>query len=333
MDYSKIIKRSWYLTWKNKWLWVCGLVLSAFSGSMYRGGGSGSGSSSPSTSPTPNFDPSDIKEKTSYVLGAATNNLSDWLASVPVSNWVLIGTLVLLLIILGIVCSLVLRSWAKGALILGFEDAEKEIEVSLKTISSYGLANIKSLILYGIISGVMSFLITVALILVFGLVYFITTLLGNLGTVLLIILGIFAFIFLIYLLLIFAMVNVYAERLITIHSFSPWEAWKKGIVLSRHNFVNTLIMGSVNVFIGFITALLGLIVTVIVLGLPAYYIIYPIFKDGFSMPGFTQIVAIVVLVLIFSISTMVFNAVFEVFKYGNWNLFFSQAFKIKEENE
>lgn len=333
MDYSKIIKRSWYLTWKNKWLWVCGLVLSAFSSSMYRGGGSGPSTSSPSSTPTPNFDPNDIKEKTSYVLGTTTNNITDWLASVPVSSWVLIGTLVLLLIILGIVCSLVLRSWAKGALILGFEDAEKEIEVNLKTISPYGLANIKNLILYGIIAGVMSFLIIMALILVFGLIYLITSFMGNLGTVLLIIFAIFAFIFLIYLLLIFSMIHVYAERLITIYSYTPWEAWKKGVALSRHNFINTLIMGSINVFIGFITGLLGLIFSAIVLGAPAYYVIYPIFKDGFSMPNFTQIVSVVILVLVFLISATTFNAVFEVFKYGNWNLFFNQVFKTKEENE
>src|SRR3989344_4515034 len=41
VDYSRILKRSWQLSWKNKWLWVYGLILAIFGGSGGSGGGAG----------------------------------------------------------------------------------------------------------------------------------------------------------------------------------------------------------------------------------------------------------------------------------------------------
>lgn len=78
MDYAKIIKRSWELTWKNRWLWVMGLVLAAFGGGIGKGGSGGSRGSStniPNVSPSP-----------SPVLREATNIFKNWFENIPKQN-------------------------------------------------------------------------------------------------------------------------------------------------------------------------------------------------------------------------------------------------------
>lgn len=331
MDYSKILKRSWEITWKNKWLWIPALVLSSFSGGG--GSGGGGGSSSNSSQSAPEVDPNtinDVKEKASDVLGATTDYLSYWFASVSVSDWIFFGVLVFTLVVIGMIVILTLTNWAKGALILGFEDADNNKEVTLKSISPYGWANVKKLIIFGLISTGMSLLTFISTMIIVGLGYLLTTLLGVFGTILLVFLGIFGFLFFLFVILIFTMISVYAERLIVIKGFSPWEAWKKGLSLSRGNFFSTLVMGIINSALGFSVGCLGVIALLILFAVPSFMLVYPIFKDGFVVPSIPQIAAIIFfIVLFFSINLMI-KAVFTVFKYGNWNLFFKEVSQKKE---
>lgn len=333
IDYGKIIKRSWEITWKNKWLWVTGMVLAAFGSSGSSGGGGSSGSTSsqsiPSSSPLPS--PVEIKDKTSYVLGAATDYIKNWFSNVPVQNWILLGLLILFLVIVGVCIVWVLTHWAKGALIQGFEDADNDKLVTLKSISPYGISNVKKLIIFSLISVGMSIFVLVSLTLFVGLGYLAFTLFKPVGTILLILFGILAFLVFIASMAIFTMVTIYAERLIVLKGFAPWQAWKKGFSLSKGNFMSTLLMGIINSIIGATTGCLGVIVLLIVFAIPGFLLIYPIFKDGFKIPSLMQIFGILIFILLFfSINTML-RAVFIVFNYGNWNIFFKEI--INKEGE
>lgn len=338
IDYSKIIKRSWEVTWKNKWLWVPALVLATFTGGGYSGGGGGNSSSnsevSPTGSPMPNFDPTnlnDIKDKTSYVLGTATDYFSNWFSGITFWDWTLLISVFLLTFLLGIVIIWVLTNWAKGALIFGFDEADSGKEITLSSISPYGLTNIKKLILFNLISAGMSFLLVLLILLAVGLGFLISNLLGSIGTVIVVLLGILAFFFLIFVLLIFTMITIYAERLIVLRGLSPWEAWKKGLSLSKGNFISTLLMGIINSSIGCGAGCLQIIVLLIAFSVPGFLLIYPIFKNGFVMPTGIQMVAIIIMLILFATINTVLKSIFVVFNYGNWNLFFKEILDNKQE--
>lgn len=322
------------MTWQNKWLWVAGLVLASLSSGGGSGGGNFGSSSSgttPSSSPTPIQIPDNIEDKTSYVLGIATNYLENWFFGVSSKDWVMLAIVLVCFFVVGIAANWVITSWAKGALILGFEDANNNKVVTLKSISPYGLANIKKLIIFGLISFLATFVLTIGLLLVVGVGYLFSILLGTAGTILLVLIGILAFLVFLVLLVIFVMITIYAERLIVLKGFSPWNAWKKGFSLSKGNFFPTIIMGIINSIVGFATGCLGILISLIVFSIPAYLLIAPMFEDGFIMPNISQLVGILVLILLFMSINIAIRAVFVVFNYGNWNLFFRQVFLEKEE--
>ena len=334
IEYDKIISRSWQITKKNKWLWVVGIVIAAFGGGSGSGGGGGSSSSTSTSVPSDSSSPmpiEDIKDKTSYVLGMATDSLQNWFSNFPTINWFVLGLIVFLVIIFGTAVIWVLTSWAKGALIQGLEDADNEKEVTLKSISPYGISNIKKLMIFGLISFGMGLMLLLGVSIFVGIGFLIYSFAGNSSTILLVLLGILlAFVFII-LIAIFTMVSIYAERLMVLKGLGPWEAWKKGFGLSKGNFFPTFIMGIINSIIGFSVGCFGMIALLILFAIPGFLIIYPIFKDGFKFPSSSQIFAIIVLLFLLGSINLAIRAVFTVFNYGNWNLFFKQIINKEEK--
>jgi len=330
IDFGKIIKRSWYLTWNNKWLWVTGLVLAVFAGGGSGSGGGGGSSSSqsgvPNATETPQPVIDEIKRQTDSVLGEATNVMSNWFSNIPTQNWVFFFLALLAFIIFTVAAVWIVTSWAKGALIWGLNDADDEKIVDLKSISPKGISKIKDLILFNLISTGITFALVFGLTLIVGLGFLIKLALPVLGIIWLILFGIVGVLAFVVAIVLFIMLSVYAERLIVLKDYSPWEAWKKGLVLGKSNFIPTLSMGIINSAIGCGAGCLSLIALLIVFGIPAYLLISPIFKDGFSVPNISQIIGIIIIIILFfSINTLV-RAVLMVFNYGNWNLFFKQIF-------
>ncbi len=331
IDYSKILKKSWAVAWKNKWLWVCGLAVSSFSGRSFNFRNIASNNNSPQPSPMPDFDPTnvnDLKDKTSYVLGTATNTIKDWYSSIPTSQLILIGILFIALVLIGWVVVMVLRSWAKGALILGLEDAIGDKEVNLISISKYGLKYLKKLVILGLISGAMnfvvSFAVTLGLVLVFGIFYYISTLIGTIGTILLVLIGIIEFLLLIYMMMVLTILSVYSERLVTIENYETWQAWKMALSLSRKYLIPTLTMGIVNSVVSFVVGFVTLIVVVVIFAFPVYLLVSPMFVNGFTMPSTYQIIWLFLIIVFVILFSSLYGAVLNVFKYGNWNLFYKE---------
>lgn len=331
IDFGKIIKHSWELTWKNKWLWVLGMVLAIFGGAGGGGGGS-SGASFSNNIPKDVPSPTDIKNQTSYVLGAATDYVKFWFSSIPPERWMLLGFLVLLFIIFTVGVMWVITSWAKGALIAGLDDADNDKPVNLCSVSPQGIVKIKDLIVFRLISAGLLLAIIIGLIVIVGFGALVSLLSKPIGMVFLILFGILAVLAFIVSMVIFIMLSIYAERLIVLKSFTPWQAWKKGLNLSKDNFFPTLLMGIINSTIGCFTGCLGTVILLIIFGIPGFLLIYPLFKDGFHFPNWYQAVFLIVLVMLFFSISFMIKAIFVVFNYGNWNLFFKQVFQ-GEKNE
>lgn len=330
-DYGAIIKRSWQITWKNKWLWVVGLVLGAFGG----GGGnynySGSGSGSSSSNNLPNNLPKDLPKETSQVLGAATDFLKNWFGQVPVATWVLLGLAILFVVIFFIVISMIIVAWAKGALIAGLKDADEEKEVNLKTMAPSGIASMKNLIIFNLISlGLMIVLVvgSFALVGLPGLI--LSAVQTTLGTIWFVLSGIAVFLTFMVLVFLFAVLTIYAERLIVLKGLSPWQAWKKGFSLGKKQFIPTLVMGIINNCLGCGVGCLAVLAILIVLGIPAFIILAPMFANGFQFPALWQIISGLIILFLGIYSTALVTAIMIVFKYGTWNLLFKEIMKQEE---
>lgn len=328
MDYGAILKRSWELTKKYKWLWVYGLVLAVFGG-----GGSGGGSPSGSFGGFKKELPEKLPEQTVQVLGQATDTISEWFKAIPLSTWLILGISTLLLILLFIVINWIICSWAKGALIAGLYEANQGNNVTLVSTSPKGLKAIKPLIVYGLIAfGISLGTILGAVVLVTsGYLVFSFSKLGQ--TLWLVLSSIVGGLLLIVFLVLFAMVNVYADRQIVLKGTAPWPAWKTGFRFARRRFLPTLVMGIINQAIGCLVGCLSLLIILLVVGIPAVILIVPLFKNGFHFPKPPVIVILILLFLIFINLNLLVRAILTVFRYGTWNLFFDQILKEEQYHE
>lgn len=331
VDFGKIIRRSWQVTWVNKWLWVVGLVLAVFGGgtSFRSGGGSGStlDFTSPSTSPGSDFQ--NFKEQAQGVLGVATNEISNWFSGIPHGNWFLLSLGIITLTIFFISISWVLRSWATGALILGFEDADSGKKVDLTTMSPQGISKIKDLIVLGVFSVAMFILLFGGYLFILAAGFALSAFLPDLGRIWIAIFGVLGVLVVLIFSVIFAMLAVYAQRLVVIKNMKPVEAWKKAFKLTRGNFLATAIMGIVNGSLGCLAGCGGLLVTSLIMALPGYLLIAPMFVNGFVSLSVGRIVGILIILFVFGTVNRLISGVFTVFNCGNWN----QVFKILWERE
>jgi hypothetical protein len=331
VNFDKIISRSFEITKKFKWLWVYGLVLAIFSGTFSSGGGGGGGNFPSFPSKTidkiPKSTPVDFKNKATEVLGAATNAILDWFHSVPVGIWILIGFLVILIIILGIVIGAIVRAWAKGSLIYGLDQADREEKVTLSSTSPYGVSKIKHLIIFSIISFVIAFGLISVIVLFYAITSFIFSIVPVLMIFWMIIIGILAIFTIILSVIMLSMVTIYAERLIVLFHYSPWDAWKKGLLLGKKNFLHTIVMGILNSALGCGAGCISSLVLLIVFGVPALIFAMLIFIKALQIPLYIPVLGLVVILILYIYANYLFSAWLMVFKFSNWNLLFKEIMK------
>lgn len=323
MDYGAILHRSWELTKRHKWLWVYGLVLAVLGGGGFNGGGGGGGGS---TGGADKKLPEDLPEKTSQVLGAATEAIKDWFSRVPVMTWVGIGLLILLLVVLFLITRWILVNWAKGGLIAGLAAADKEEEASLITTTGKGLMAVKPLAVLDLVGLGVGLLAILGLVLVFGLLALLIWLVPDPGRIILwVIEGIVALPTTIGVFLLLGMVGIYADRLIVLGGVAPWAAWKKGLALGKGNFLPTVVMGVINMAVGCGVGCLSMLALLVVLGIPALVLLLPYFRGGWHWPPPGIWVGLLILVMIFVYASLLVRVILTVFMYGNWNLFFKEV--------
>lgn len=320
MDYGAILHRSWELTKKHKWLWVYGMVLAVLGGGGFNGGGGGSGGSSGGTDKKL---PEDLPEKTSQVLGAATEAIKNWFFHVPATTWIGLGLLVFLVAVLFLISRWILINWAKGGLIAGMEAADKEEEVSLVTTTVEGLRAVKPLVVLDLIGLGVGLMAIVGLVLVFGLLAVLIWLVPDPGRIILwVIEGIVAIPTAIGVFLLLGMVGIYADRLIVLMGVAPVLAWKRGLALGKGNFLPTLVMGIINMAVGCTAGCLSMLVLLVALGIPGLAMVLPYFRGGWHWPPVEIWVGLGILVILFIYANLLMRVILTVFRYGNWNLFF-----------
>ncbi len=334
IDYSAIISRAWYITKKYKWLWVYGLVLVVFSGGSSYSGSSGGSSSNRSTRPTNNGQGQDKQSmllEATDVLGAATTQLQQWASSItPVS---LIMLAIALFIVFGISIAVywVIKSWARGSLIKGIQDADQDKEVTLKNTTAYGKALVKPFVLYDLLSGlIVTGSIIVGVLLVLGFILFgALAFKSNLVLQLIwyVLAGLWALVLIIIVAFLSVMVTAYAERLIALHGYTPWQAWKKGISMAKRNWLPTIVLGIINNMIGCIVSCLGLVVLAILGGVPVFLTIMSFTNKNMLSASIPLLITSGFWIFVLLNAFTLLMAMYTVFHYSTWNLLFKEITK------
>jgi len=168
-DFSKILNQAFKITFKNKWLWIFGLVLAALSsgGSNFSSFDSLGGESdkpskiekpkpalsdrrlqAPISPPYIDPDPNYIKPINipMYPVEPPVENptiqwfssLSNFIKSIPVLFFVALSVFLLILIAFGIAIGLYATSWASSSLIYGINQEDLGITGSLAEYSKKG---------------------------------------------------------------------------------------------------------------------------------------------------------------------------------------------------
>ena len=332
IDYGKIISRSWEITKKNKWLWIYGLILAAAGGGgNFSGGGGGGGNfqASPSGTLKDNLTaiPSGFVDNATQVLGATTNALMEWFFSVSPLTWILVVIAVVFSVLFLVIIGVILQNWAKGALIAGLQMAANNETVTLLNTSPRGISSLKNLIIYSSIEFLVFLVLAILSLLLIGLFFLLGTVSPVMAVVVTILGAIVGGLTLIVVLLLLAMVNIYAQRLIVIKGYSPWQAWKQALAMSKKSFLETIVMGIINLVIGCVAGCLTTIVSLIIVGVPALILLIPQFRDGFHLPGVPTIILLGLLILVFVHINLVVRAIIVIFNYANWNLYFEEVIK------
>lgn len=320
IDYGEIIKKSFQTAIKNRWLWVYGLVLTIFGGSQFNFRGNTSFSNFPEIKK----DVSPEKpQQTIKVLGETTNMVKDWFQNIPPGVYISLGLAVFLLIILGLLIALILRNWAKGSLIAGLEKAHDNKPVNLSGSSSTGRKKIKPLILATVITT----LISLGVFFVIGTIWSLPLLVlkqSVLKTVIMIFLGIVTILALIIMAVLFSLLGLYTDRLIILHNYSPWEAWKKGMQLSWKHFLPSILMRILNTVIGCTVGCLTSLILLLFSGGSIFAVVLPIIK-GKKQFSFSALIVILFSLLIFFALNLLIKALLVVFNYSNWNIMFKKV--------
>ena len=154
-DFGKILNEALRITFKNKWLWVFGLVVAAFS---FGGGGPNFSNFSelsdlkknkeepqpynrytgPGTVPS---SPLNYLKEVPSVLGYATVSFEELFRSIPIYYFVLLASVGLFAILISIGIGLYVNSWATSSLISGIDTNDGTTSSSLSTLSKYGRSN------------------------------------------------------------------------------------------------------------------------------------------------------------------------------------------------
>jgi hypothetical protein len=308
MDYGELIRRSWTLTWRYRFLWIFGFFATTTVGSCPGGSGSGSGWRT------------DGREIERFVPGAggAERAFVQWLGD----NLGLIIALGALAALIGLAV-LLLSIISQGAMARATADVARGRTSSLREAWQVGLANFWRylglwllLIVVGIAVAAMFAIPAVIAVVAFAATD------GGVRTLLLVLGGFFVLMLVLLLIPIAIAVSVvvaYAQRSIVVENIGPLAALRSGFWLLRGNLGQSALAWLVNLALS-IGAGIAIAIAAAVMLIPLGAIAFILHNStGFS-PGTIAYtgVAVVVFILAFWVLTAIMNTYF----WNYWTLIY-----------
>ncbi len=320
-DYTKIIKASFELVKKNKWLWLFGALAGSTSGTNYNSFRSVF-ENNPGKNETFYTGLNNIPETGAEAMNEASDIFLQWVRSVPAEKWVLAVVSGVLLFIIIFAVLLVIQNWSKGALIKGIDDSLRGKKCELKTLSENGNLYLAELIRLSLIIAGFILASVILVPLSWILIYIIVQQNTFLSVIWVIAGAIEAVILFIGTIFISSFVSIYSQRLIVLNNMKAKEAFIAGVSASRKAFLTSLLMGAINFGIKMAAGIAEAVVAAIFIGVPAFLTI----KTYDSNTAFSVILggatAMSIIILVFFLSLV--NAGMNVFTYANWNQLFNK---------
>lgn len=312
ISYTEIIKKSFLVAKKSKWLWIYGIILMS------------SGSSFNFSRSLSSQDMESIAGNLPASFGSVERIFTNWLSQInPAQIGAFLGGIAIFAIF-GFIIKIILTSWAEGAMIYGASEAESH-EVNLVTTSPTGLKYLKTNIVFKLISIGMSIALTLGIIIPTAIIVTIATLTKS--PVISIIVGVVAVVAFVLVVIYLAGTSIYGIRLIVLKNYTALNAWKDGFKLARRYPFKIVLSAIVSNFIGGVITFVGTLASLFVLGLPVYFLLSPIFEGkGFN---FLAVIPSLVLVFVFIWFNLGLSGAVVTFKTVFWNDVFERIWKEK----
>ena len=320
MTASEILEKSWKITFKNKALWLFGLVLTGLGGSLGSGLRFGQNFSSQDLKKievfTPNYLPDQYGQswqQAQFVFQKAGNLLQDFFKNIPsaVIFWLAAGITVSVL--MAITVSLFLKAWSKTAIIYGVESTGQSKKFTIKQGSDKGIFHAKQMIKLSIFPWLIYLIVIIIFSAASAPIYasapdFIKVL----TTIFLSIAGFFYFA-LVSLALMFSQ-NL-AERLVVFKNMSWLQAVLTGWQFVKSNIKDVLLLGFVNLILSILFAVGIVMLSVLMFGSGLLTLFLgPIFAGSYF--------GLAILLLIFG--SKLASAIFATFKSATWTILYKE---------
>lgn len=310
-----IYKRSFEIVKKHKWLWIFGMMLVATSGVSFSGifqnFGNFSklfGESTASGSSTPaNFS----------LLSSVFSSIINLFSQVPVSAYATLGISVVVAIILGIIITFVVISWAQGAAIGAINDGYNNNPVTLRAGSIYGIRSFKRIIWLLIVPGLLYF-IAIIIPFIISLIIMIALWDSSLGRLIGILIFLTFFFVMILASLAISASVIWAKRITVIEGKGAYESFKEGWGLVKTHFLKMIVLGCSNCIL---SCCLG---ATIVVSIGAAIVAGIGLMSVNKQVGVIFLAMIGIVVLILILLGTLFGGIYTIFNYSTWNILYRQ---------
>jgi hypothetical protein len=296
VNYLEIIKKSWFITWKNKYLWWFGLFLALGGGASFNFPGN-----------------SEWSKK------AGENE--DQFRSFLNQHWQLV---VALIAVIGIICLalIILKLIAKAGLIKTLNEIEKKITGNFKKGFWEGKKYFWKILAIGLILGF--FILSLFVILAVPIALLFSVKAFILGTFFVLFSAVVIFIPLVVLA---SFIGKYSIYYVVLSDLGIKASIENGYQIFRKNIIPSIIMAlffipiNIALFILIITSFLAIGIIFLLVGIILYL----------ALAKIGIIIAVSSGVLIFIVILFLANSIFQVFCQTIWFLFFKEIATVEEE--
>jgi hypothetical protein len=295
MDYDLLIRRSWFMTWRVRWLWVLGLFLPSGGGGASGGGGGG----------TP--DP-----QTASVGAGGASQAADWIAQNGPAL-LAVGLAAVALLLLVILALLIVSFIAQGGMVWATAAVARDEPATLGAAWRAGLRYAWRYVGLWLLQLGLVLLVVLAI----GLGLVLIGLSSEAGRVVAVVIGLTLILPVIGLVIAFSVVVSYAVRAIVLEDAGPWSALKFGVGLLYANLGTSVLTWLISLGLGIAAGFLVLIVLAVVVG--------PLALVGvgwYSAAGFSAgLIAFIVLAVVLTIAVMWgVGAILNTYFWSYWTL-------------
>ncbi len=303
INYVSIIKEAWQITWKNRYLWWFGLLVSLSSGV------------------SSNFSSGNWEEKSGWEENVR-QKVSDWAALYW--EWIVLGCILLFLLM---VVFLILNIWGRSALVDSLGKITTKNPTPEAVNFKLGMKEGRKffwpilgldLFLLGMVLATLIILGTPIAILFYLKAYWVGGFLTFVGLLIFILLVV-----------LFTYLQKYGTLYLVLGKVSFWAALENAYWLFRRNLLPSIIMGAIFIPLGLLAGLAALmfilacLLIFLIPGLLAYFLL-----------GKWMIILLAILgIIILLVGILIINSVYAVFTQTVWILFFRQIALPKEEEK